>query len=102
LELDGNRRNATNDPAVRDLEKEVNMHSLSEFQEWAEILVNLQIQRLIQCVDIILETDFILGESVGPSEFSRDKLFLRAAAGRNSRRPFKYFGTGGGYFSQRY
>jgi len=57
----------------------VNVYAPKEFEEWGEILVSLQLQRLIQCIDIILETDFMLGESAGPSEFGREKLFLRAA-----------------------
>jgi hypothetical protein len=79
LEKDGDKRNSTNDATIRDLEKEVNLDSLVDFQPWSDILVSLQLMKLIQCIDIILETDFLVGESAGPSEFAREKLFLRAS-----------------------
>jgi len=56
------------------------VYSPKELSEWNDSMASLQIQRLIQCTDIILETDFMLGESAGPSEFGREKLFLRAAS----------------------
>lgn len=51
-----------------------------EFEEWADVLVSIQLHRLMTCCDITLETDFTLGESEGPSEFSREKLLLKATA----------------------
>ncbi|XP_021951482.1 THO complex subunit 5 homolog [Folsomia candida] len=103
LEKEGNgERNSTNDAVIRDLECEVNIYCLEDFQQWPKILVSLQLLRLLQGIDIILETDFMVEESAGPSEFTREKLFLRASTGRNLRRPFKYCGTGGGYFLHRY
>lgn len=98
LEKDGNKRNATNDTSIRvmtktkarshpiqhnylyaqGLEYEINWSCVEEFQRWPEHLITLQLTKLMQCIDIILETDFHVGESAGPSEFSRDKLFLHA------------------------
>ncbi|ODM93791.1 THO complex subunit 5 B [Orchesella cincta] len=84
-----------------EIEREINVHAPQEFSEWSDVLVSLQLHRLMMCCDIILETDFILGESAGPSEFSREKLLLRATLGRNLRRPFQFVNQGGGYFTQR-
>ncbi|XP_021960014.1 THO complex subunit 5 homolog isoform X2 [Folsomia candida] len=103
LEKEGaGERNSTNDAVIRHLECEVNLYCLEDFQQWPKILASLQLLRLIQGIDIILETDFLVGESSSSSEFVNEKLLLRASTGRNLRRPFKYCGTGGGYFSQRY
>jgi hypothetical protein len=58
----------------------VNFYGPKDFLEWSEVMASLQMQRLIQDIDIILETDFMLGESAGPSEFGREKLFVKAAS----------------------
>ena len=59
------------------MEKEANYYSPLEFQRWSDHILTLQIQRLMVCMDILLETDHLLGETSGPSEFGREKLLLK-------------------------
>ncbi|CAL8087830.1 unnamed protein product [Orchesella dallaii] len=101
LDMDGELRNGASDGPIRDIEREINVHAPEEFAEWSDVLISLQLHRLMMCCDIILETDFTLGEAVGPSEFIREKLVLRTTVGRNLRRPFQFVNQGGGYFTQR-
>lgn len=51
-----------------------------EFQDYSDVLVSIQLYRLMSCCDIILETDILMEESEGPAEFSREKLFLKSTA----------------------
>jgi hypothetical protein len=102
LDKEGRLRNASNDAAIRDIEKDVNVNIPKEFSDWSEFLISIQLQKLMANCDVILESDFVRGESEGPSEFSREKLLMGSTSGRNLRRPFQYVNQKGGYFIHHY
>ncbi|KAJ8313100.1 hypothetical protein KUTeg_010473 [Tegillarca granosa] len=54
-----------------------------------QILTN-QLQRLLMCFDVYLESEVHCTESEGPVEISKEKVFARAARGPNRTKPYKY------------
>ncbi|KAK3587348.1 hypothetical protein CHS0354_036514 [Potamilus streckersoni] len=83
-------RCSANDSHIKNLEEELNVHYEELVQEKScDYLLTNQMQRLIMCFDVYLET----GENSakeGPSEFSREKVFSRTTRGRQRAKPYKY------------
>jgi len=79
------------DAALWDLEQEVNVH-------WEELLasgpsyllLSNQMQRLLMCFDVYLESENIAEVVEGPREFAKEKFFLQQSRGRNRTKPYKY------------
>ncbi|CAL8119210.1 unnamed protein product [Orchesella dallaii] len=81
LDMDGQLRNGTSDGSIREIEREINVRAPEEFAKWSDVLISLQLHKLMMCCDIILETDFTLGEAIGLSEFIREKFTSRSTTG---------------------
>ncbi|XP_059480188.1 THO complex subunit 5 homolog [Neocloeon triangulifer] len=93
-----------NNSAIRDMEKEVNVHwrELIAGPGWGWGLLSAQMMRLMVCFDVFLEALGCAGTA--PPEFSMDthRLFFRPVKGRCRSLPFKYVpGAGHGRFVQR-
>lgn len=79
------------DTALWDLEKEVNLY-------WTELatrsspcsLLAYQIQRLLMCFDVYLETERVSDAIEGPQEFAKEKVFLQRTKGRSRAKPYQY------------
>lgn len=84
-------RSAENDDSLRALERELNVFSkeLTTSSNTEQLLTN-QLQRLLTCFDIYLETE--TGNEVleGPVEFPKEKVFLRPHRGRDRIKPYNY------------
>ncbi|KAL5016146.1 hypothetical protein ScPMuIL_005735 [Solemya velum] len=83
-------RTAVNDYHIRKMEEEVNVHynELIIPQSRDQILSN-QIQRLLMCFDIYLETE-VENINNGVSEIAKEKVFPRCSRGPNRNKPFRY------------
>lgn len=84
-------RTAMNDFHVQEMEEEVNIYydELKKKKSEDQILTN-QLQRLLMCFDVYLESEVHCTESEGPVEISKEKVFARAARGPNRTKPYKY------------
>ncbi len=93
--------NSSNDNNIRDLEAEVNLYydELITAKSHDHLLSN-QLQRLLMCFDVFLETKGEGEGAEGPSEFAREKMFIRLARGRGRSKPYKY-NAQYRYFTQR-
>ncbi|XP_068085628.1 THO complex subunit 5 homolog [Anabrus simplex] len=93
--------NSSNNDAIRDMERELNVHwkELVQTLGWGHALLACQLMRLMACVDVFLESSGATG--ISPPEFPRDKIFIKPVRGRNRSRPYKYLQVGGGIFTQR-
>ncbi|CAB3370112.1 Hypothetical predicted protein [Cloeon dipterum] len=95
---------ARNSSAIRDMEKEVNVHWRELITEpgWVWGLLSAQMMRVMVCFDVFLEALGCAGTA--PPEFSMDthRMFFRPVKGRSRSLPFKYVpGAGNGRFVQR-
>lgn len=84
------QRTALTDIHVMELEEEVNMY----FDEYnlgksRDHLLSCQLQRLLMCLDIYLETDTPASSTV-PIEIPREKMMPRTARGRARSKPYKF------------
>ncbi|XP_072164006.1 THO complex subunit 5 homolog [Diadema setosum] len=99
------QHNATNNSHIRDMEAEVNIHfgELIGKNTVNHLLTN-QLQRLLMCLDVFLETqggrrrDQTASHQQG--EFVAEKMYTRMTRGRNRSKPYKYNSLQG-YFMQR-
>jgi len=101
LDDSGIGQNRVNSSVFREVERELNVCCVKEFMNSSASILSLQLQRLLFCVDISLET-MSDDDTVGPSEFAREKLFESRVKGKAFRRPFKYVPKLGGHFTQRF
>ena len=64
----------------QELEEEINIHyeEMVKDKSHDQLLTN-QLQRLVMCFDVYLETEAGTGSSEGPSEIAREKVFSRLA-----------------------
>ncbi|KAK3919163.1 THO complex subunit 5-like protein [Frankliniella fusca] len=87
--------------AVRDIEKEINVHykELIVGQNSIETLLIAQVTRLLYCFDVYLEASSETDED--RNLFPREKVFIQATRGRTRALPLKYSEFGGGMFTQR-
>ncbi|XP_059608501.1 THO complex subunit 5 homolog A [Phlebotomus argentipes] len=93
LRLNWNRQHdATNNPAVRDIEFYVNSLDEGVQPRRACVLVS-QLRRLMTSLDILLETESLLHAKM---DFPAEKTFLKAFRGRQRSRPFRMVENGGG------
>lgn len=85
-----------NDENVKALELEVcKNYPRSKSQE--QVLA-IQLETLLLGFDVYLEAECAASESSGPSEISKEKIFLRVFRGRSRLKPFKYSSDQGLYF----
>ncbi|XP_022085627.1 THO complex subunit 5 homolog isoform X2 [Acanthaster planci] len=95
--------NDSNDNDIRDLESELNLHYDELVTEKShDYLLSSQLQRLLMCFDVYVETRRE-GEgdgAEGPTEFAREKMFIRLTRGRGRSKPYKY-NAQYRYFTQR-
>ncbi|XP_055996153.1 THO complex subunit 5 homolog isoform X2 [Ostrea edulis] len=84
-------RSAVNDEHVKEMEEEVNVHheELMKSKSCDTILSN-QMQRLLMCFDIYLETEAAGSEEEGPREISKEKIYNRMLRGPSRSKPFQY------------
>ncbi|XP_033747384.1 THO complex subunit 5 homolog isoform X2 [Pecten maximus] len=84
-------RTALNDSHIQAMEEEVNLHyqELMKEKSHDQILSN-QMQRLMMCFDIYLETEAQNTESEGPMEISKEKVFTRVTRGPNRTKPYMF------------
>ncbi|XP_046356426.1 THO complex subunit 5 homolog [Haliotis rufescens] len=82
-------RNAGNDIHVKELEEEVNIHyeELVGRKSQGQLLSN-QLQRLLMCFDVYLETES--HDVSSPVEIPKEKVFPRTARGPNRKKPYRY------------
>ena len=93
-------RTNLNDPNIRDLEAEVNVHFNELLKDKChEQLLTNQMQRLLMCMDVYLETEGATLDQ-GPAEFARDKIYPRMFKGPNRSKPYCYNALLG-FFGQR-
>jgi THO complex subunit 5 len=92
---------AGNNDAIRDMERELNVHwmELVDGVGWGNTLLAAQLLRMMACLDVFLESAGSVG--VAPPEFPRDKIFFQPVRGRNRSRPYKYLRVAGGIFTHR-
>ncbi|XP_063225197.1 THO complex subunit 5 homolog [Bacillus rossius redtenbacheri] len=102
LQWHGEHHAACSD-AVRDMEREVNVHWTELVRAlgrgWSERLLTAQVIVLLCCFDLYLESEGATG--VAPTEFPRDKIFFKPVKGRNRSRPYRFLPIGGGIYTQR-
>lgn len=94
--------NANNDHDIREMEEELNLHYQELTVNKAEdyLLAN-QVQRLMMCFDVYLETKTVGDEGTErPLEFAREKMYMRITRGRSRSRPYRYYPQQG-YFTHR-
>lgn len=88
-------QSSRDDDAVKELERELNVHSVEQGQGAAcgvgEHLLTYQLQQLLVCMDVLLES-LCEAHQDAPREFSRDKVLARAARYRT---PFIRFAVAG-------
>ncbi|XP_059162376.1 THO complex subunit 5 homolog A-like [Physella acuta] len=84
------RRTALTDIYVMEMEEEVNVHyqELLNGNVKDQLLPN-QLQRLLMCFDVYLETD-IPASSLVPIEIPKEKMMPRTSRGPARSKPFKY------------
>ncbi|XP_052233955.1 LOW QUALITY PROTEIN: THO complex subunit 5 homolog [Dreissena polymorpha] len=94
-------RHARNDNHIQELEEEVNIHydELVSGKSCDQLLTN-QLQRLLMCFDVYLETESLNRISEGPAEIAKEKVFSRVSRGRQRSKPYKFDGNTG-IFSHR-
>lgn len=96
-------QSSRDDDAVKELERELNMHSVEQGQGAAcavgEHLLTYQLQQLLVCMDVLLES-LCEAHQDAPREFSRDKVLARSARGPSRSRPYKFLPKPG-IFTQR-
>ncbi|PSN46673.1 THO complex subunit 5 [Blattella germanica] len=94
--------NAGNNDAIRDMERELNVHwmELVGGVGWGNTLLASQLFRLMACLDVFLEST-AAATGVSPPEFPRDKIFFQPVRGRNRSHPYKYLKVAGGIFTHR-
>lgn len=82
---------ALNDEAVRDMEAEVNVHTVNGNGTHSDtrIVLTQQLQHLLVCLDVYLET-FEPKPLTNAKEFARERICSRLARGRSRARPYKY------------
>jgi len=85
------QRTALTDIHIMELEEEVNLHfqELSEGKCRRDHLLSGQLQRLLMCLDVYLETDTPASSTV-PIEIPREKMMPRTARGRARSKPYKF------------
>ncbi|KAI0221809.1 THO complex subunit 5-like protein [Lamellibrachia satsuma] len=95
------QRHSLNDENIRDMQAEVNVHydELVNSKSRDQLLTN-QLQRLMMCFDVYLETEANTNVPEGPTEFAREKVFPRLTKGPQRGRPYKY-NPQLGFFSHR-
>ncbi|ESO84659.1 hypothetical protein LOTGIDRAFT_236170 [Lottia gigantea] len=82
-------RNATTDVHIQELEEEVNVHYTELIKDKSkDNLLSNQLQRLLMCFDIYLETE--TQDLSAPIEIPKEKVFTRLARGPNRKKPYKY------------
>ncbi|KAF4520122.1 hypothetical protein B566_EDAN010278 [Ephemera danica] len=93
--------NSNNDDAIRDMEREVNVHWRELISEpgWSWGLLSAQMYRLMACLDVYLEATCT--RSVLPAEFPKERIFFSPVRGRTRSLPYKYIPAGGGRYTQR-
>ncbi|XP_061178240.1 THO complex subunit 5 homolog isoform X1 [Saccostrea echinata] len=84
-------RTAMNDEHIKEMEEEVNVHheELMKSKSCDTILSN-QMQRLLMCFDIYLETEASGSEEEGPREISKEKIYNRMLRGPSRSKPYRY------------
>lgn len=85
-------KSVTTGDSIREMEREINVHWMElvpKGQTWNNILVN-QVQRLLMCFDVYLESETIDAAVEGPAEFSKEKVFFRQSRGRNRSKPYHF------------
>ncbi|XP_045172199.2 THO complex subunit 5 homolog [Mercenaria mercenaria] len=97
----GSNRNSQNDSHIQELEEEVNIHyeELMSKKSHDQLLTN-QLQRLVMCFDVYLETEAQNSSNEGPLEIAKEKVFTRVSRGRQRSKPYK-FNPDTGIFSHR-
>ncbi|XP_035691286.1 THO complex subunit 5 homolog [Branchiostoma floridae] len=97
----GTDHTASNDENIRAMEHEVNVHYKELLVKGShdQLLTN-QLQRLLMCLDVYLETQSNSSATEGPSEFGREKLCPRVVRGPSRCKPF-VFNSQHGFFTQR-
>lgn len=97
----GTNRNSQNDTHIQEFEEEVNIHydELTTKKSHDQLLTN-QIQRLVMCFDVYLETEAQNSNNEGPTEIAKEKVFTRLARGHQRSKPYK-FNPDTGIFSHR-
>ncbi|XP_013387821.1 THO complex subunit 5 homolog A-like isoform X1 [Lingula anatina] len=90
-----------NDVNIRDMEAEVNIHygELIKGKSHDQLLTN-QIQRMLMCFDLFLETEAGNEAMEGPAEFPKEKICPRMTRGPIRSKPYKYLPQMG-IFTQR-
>ncbi|XP_023238359.1 THO complex subunit 5 homolog [Centruroides sculpturatus] len=84
-------RTGRNDPAVLELEQEVNVYCVEMLPASARnYILSCQLQHLLVSFDIYLETESARDTIEGPREFSQGKVLTRSARGRSRSKPYKY------------
>ncbi|XP_055705592.1 THO complex subunit 5 homolog [Phlebotomus papatasi] len=86
------QHDATNNPAVRDMEYWVNTLEEGVKSRKACVLVS-QLRRIMTSMDILLETESILRAK---TDFPAEKTFIKAFRGRQRSRPYRMMENGGG------
>lgn len=84
-------RTAANDKHIKEMEEEVNVHheELMNSKSCDTVLSN-QMQRLLMCFDIYLETEAAGSEEEGPMEISKEKIYNRMLRGPSRSKPYRY------------
>ncbi|KAL4224020.1 THO complex subunit 5 [Mactra antiquata] len=97
----GTVRDSSNDCHIQELEAEVNIHydELTNEKSCDQLLTN-QLQRLIMCFDVYLETESQNIQNEGPSEIAKEKVFSRLCRGKSRSKPYR-FNPNTGIFSHR-
>ncbi|XP_019619775.1 PREDICTED: THO complex subunit 5 homolog isoform X4 [Branchiostoma belcheri] len=97
----GTDRTASCDENIRAMEHEVNVHYKELLVKGShdQLLTN-QLQRLLMCLDVYLETQSTSSATEGPSEFGREKICPRVVRGPSRCKPF-VFNSQHGFFTQR-
>ncbi|XP_077535624.1 THO complex subunit 5 isoform X2 [Haemaphysalis longicornis] len=94
-------QSSRDDDAVKELERELNVHSVEQGHGTSvgEHLLTYQLQQLLVCMDVLLES-LCEAHQDAPREFSRDKVLARSARGPSRSRPYKFLPKPG-IFTQR-
>ncbi|XP_071946248.1 THO complex subunit 5 homolog [Antedon mediterranea] len=82
---------AGNNNAIRDMESEVNVF-YKEFavEKSCDHILSNQLQRLLMCLDVYVETESAAKGREGPIEFAKEKMFPRLSRGKDRQKPFNY------------
>ncbi|XP_033126787.1 THO complex subunit 5 homolog [Anneissia japonica] len=91
-------QSAGNNNAIKDMESEVNVfYKELGIEKSHNFILSNQLQRLLMCLDVYLETESAVKGKEGPVEFAKEKMFPRLSRGRDRRKPYKYMNKFG-YF----